>query len=435
MFANRKPICVAAIAGLLAVQLAPVAAQEEPGQCVELGALAYDNWTKADAGGTGAAPGGVQNLDYVRCKSCHGWDRRGLEGGYARRERLQTQPNAGAGDSDTRSRAIETGTVTAEQVRHAGGDAGTGRSYADGTGSWVALAAQPAASNTAAHAAGYTLGNQHPDFSSGGPNGGFGVPGSLQVDCIVDFLNFEDGDPSRYFAAINAGTNPALYTIVDTADADAGQAFWNQSCDQCHNLQTAVDYVKGDGKFSELAHKARWGIPDTSMDRQAMGDPTSADIANLMLFLQQQSGTGIVLNPGLTGTWWNDSRDGEGFLLEFGYLPGTTELTLFASFYTYDNMGNQAWLVAQPTGPLPASGGEVPVNVYQATGPMWGDDFDFEDRNLLLWGSGTFTFTGCENAEVTLVPGTEAQSMGYTELGYPLTRLLEPGNECPAGLK
>ncbi|MGD8578151.1 MAG: hypothetical protein PVI46_02425, partial [Lysobacterales bacterium] len=165
------------------------------------------------------------------------------------------------------------------------------------------------------------------------------------------------------------------------------------------------------------------------------GDPTSADIANLMLFLQQQSGTGFVLNAGLTGTWWNASREGEGFLLEFAYLPGTTDLTLFASFYTYDDMGNQAWLVAQPAGPLPESGGEVPVDVYQVTGPMWGDDFDSADRNTLLWGSGTFTFSGCENAEVTLVPGTEAQNMGYTELSYPLTRLLESGAKCPAGLK
>jgi len=375
----------------------------------------------------------VQNLDYVRCKSCHGWDRLGQQGGYARRTRLETRPNTGAGDSDTRSRAIVTGSVTLEQLRHAGGAAGTGRSYADGTGSWVALAAQPSAANTAAHATGYTLGNQHPNFAADGPNGGAAVPTSLQADCIVDFLNFEDGDPSRYFAAINTGTNPALYTVVDTADAAAGESFWNSACAQCHNLQTAVDFVKEDGKFSELAHRARWGIPDTRMERSAMGDPTSSEIADLMLFLQQQSGTGFVLNPGLTGTWWNAARQGEGFLLEFGYVPNTADLTLFASFYTYDNMGNQAWLVAQPPGALPESGTEVAVDVFLVTGPMWGDDFDPNDRNVVTWGSGIFDFAGCENASVTLVPGAEAQNLGYTELSYPLTRnLLDSGIECPA---
>ena len=139
-------------------------AQEEPSECVETGALAYDNWTKVDSGGDGNLPGGVQSADYIRCKACHGWDRRGTDGGYVRRSRQESRPNAGAGDGDSTSREIVTGTVTAAQITHNG----TGRSYAQGQGSWVPLDANRSASNTAEHAAGYTLGNQHPDFSSGG---------------------------------------------------------------------------------------------------------------------------------------------------------------------------------------------------------------------------------------------------------------------------
>jgi len=36
-------------------------AQDEPSECVESGAMAFDNWTKEDSGGTGAPPPGVQN--------------------------------------------------------------------------------------------------------------------------------------------------------------------------------------------------------------------------------------------------------------------------------------------------------------------------------------------------------------------------------------
>jgi hypothetical protein len=76
-------------------------AQDAPSECVELGALAFDNWTKADAGGTGALPAGETNADYIRCKACHGWDRMGTDGGYVRRSRTSSRPNAGAGDGDS----------------------------------------------------------------------------------------------------------------------------------------------------------------------------------------------------------------------------------------------------------------------------------------------------------------------------------------------
>jgi len=143
--------------------------------------------------------------------------------------------------------------------------------------------------------------------------------------------------------------------------------------------------------------------------------------------------TDFGLDPGLTGTWWGGaSRDGEGFVLEFGFSNGV--LTLFASFYTYDTMGNQAWLVAVPTNGLEAGSNTVAVTVYQPVGAMWGDDFDPADVvRLPPWGTGTFTFDSCTSGSVTLTPGAEAQGAGYTALvDYPLARdLLVSGVSCP----
>ena len=141
------------------------------------------------------------------------------------------------------------------------------------------------------------------------------------------------------------------------------------------------------------------------------------------------------LDGGLTGTWWNAARAGEGFVLQFGYVPTTTTLTLFASFYTYDNMGNQVWLVALPTaGSVPDSGADVDVTVYRVTGPMWGDDFDPADRNTVEWGTGTFSFPTCTSGNVSLTPGTEAQGQGFTDLTYALTRedFLGTATACPS---
>jgi hypothetical protein len=420
MITKPRKITWLAALGVLAASSGLALAQDAPSECVEMGAMAYDNWTKSDSGGTGMLPEGVLNQDYIRCKACHGWDRMGTDGGYVRRSRTASRPNAGAGDGDATPRAIETGMVTAEMILHEG----TGRSYADGSGSWVALDESHSAANKAAHANGYTLGNQHPDLSVNGPT-------EMQVGCLVEFLNFADADPSVYFSSIDPGQNPVLYTIVDSADAAAGETSFNDACVGCHDLQFALDYLAGDGKFSEFAHKVRWGAPDTIMTRSAMGDPTAQDVANMMLYLQQQGGTGFALNPGLTGTWWGGAeRAGEGFLLEFG--TSNDALTLFASFYTYDSMGNQAWLVASPTAGLEDGSNSVEVTLYQVTGPMWGADFSPDDRVTSTWGTGMFTFDSCTSGSVSLTPGEDAQAEGYTELSYALTRdLLVSGVGCP----
>jgi hypothetical protein len=440
--------CWMMISAPLLFMTAAAFAQDEPSDCVELGANVYQNWTKTDSGGSGM-PAGETSSDYVRCKACHGWDFMGAEGGYVRRSRKDSRPNAGAGDGDATSRAISTvmgghAAATAEMITHGG----TGRSYADGTGSWVPQDDAHSAANKTAHAEGYTLGNQHLDLSADGANTNDTVLTQEQVDCVVEFLNFADGDPSAYFSTINPAQNPVQYTIVATADADAGATFYADNCFGCHD-DPATDhqgangghpdggllvYLGQDGKFSEFAHKARWGIPDEIMTRDAVGSPTSADVANVMLYLQELGGTGFSVNPGLTGTWWNAARAGEGFLLEFAGQPGQVDvLTMFASFYTYDSSGNQVWLTAQPTEPdLSAVGTTVEVKYFITDGAMWGGDFNSADVNNQEWGSGSLVFDSCSSGSVSLMPNQAMMDMGFTDLAYDLTRdLLDSGIACP----
>ena len=207
-------------------------AQDPPSAAVEQGALAWNNWTKTDAGGTGALPADVTNKDYIRCKACHGWDRLGTDGGYVRRTRKDTRPNAGAGDGDNTARAIPT-MVTADMILHDG----SGRTFDQGDGSWVPLneMGMHHSTNKAEHSAGYTLGNQHPDFAGGDLT-------QTQIDNLVAFLNHEDGAWSAYFSDINTSQNPVLYTIIDTADATAGESFYNSNCMWCRQRSVGTEY-------------------------------------------------------------------------------------------------------------------------------------------------------------------------------------------------
>jgi hypothetical protein len=409
--------------------------QVAPSDCVVMGGLAWDDWTREDAGGSGM-PDGEADSDYWRCKSCHGWDIRGTDGGYVRRSRNEGRPNAGAGDSDQTSRNIAYSdrggaSIIPDMIFHAG----TGRSFADGTGSWVALEENHSAANKAAHANGYTLGNQHPDFSTGGAN----ALTQEQADCLVEFLNFEDADWEAYFKAIYSSANPVIYVIREDADADRGETRYTDVCFDCHGDPSEVgvpfpiegdegilEFLSDTSHFSEFYQKVRWGHPDSAMTREALGDPTALDVADVMLYLQELGGAGgFYMTPGLNGAWYNIVRDGEGFNVEVA-SDGGAGYVFVAFFYTYDDEGNQVFLVAQGT----VDGDTADVTVYITDGAMWGDDFNPDDVSLVEWGTGTFVANDCDAMSFTMMPNDAMQAEGFTDLAYDLERLTIPTN-CP----
>jgi len=271
--------------------------------CMALGGVAYDNWSNQNAGGTGMLPMAEPNKDYLRCKACHGWDGLGTDGGYARRSRTETRPNAGYQDPDTVSRNISGGPVSLDMILHAG----TGRSWAEGSA--IFEGTDPG------WRAGTRKGNEHPDLSASGMNHGE-VPSADQLRCLTAFLNYPDARADRVFASVNP--NPAAvpdwctsaqcvdYTLVATADATRGKAWYEDpdggNCWSCHGEpEDAVGpvankpaggllaYLRADGKYSEFRHKAQWGQSGSVlMTRDNMSNPTAADIADVLAFLKNR---------------------------------------------------------------------------------------------------------------------------------------------------
>ncbi|MDH3417431.1 MAG: Ig-like domain-containing protein [Gammaproteobacteria bacterium] len=272
-------------------------------QCMALGGLAYDNWTKLNAGGTGLLPVAEPNGDYVRCKACHGWDALGTDGGYARRSRTSGRPNAGYQDPNTVSRNISGAPVSAEMVLHAG----TGRSWAEGSA--IFDGTDPV------WGPGTQTGNEHPDLSIGGVNG-TEVPSDTQIAALVDFLNHPGARIDAVFSAIdpNPTTVPAWctstqctdYTLVATADATRGDTWYHDTnggnCVTCHGEpEDAVGpiapgpaggllaFLREDGKYSEFRHKVQWGESGNDlMLRENMNGPTAADVADVLAYLKMR---------------------------------------------------------------------------------------------------------------------------------------------------
>ena len=428
---ERTISCFAITAVLLFALPGIVLAQDQPSECVELGALAYDSWISEDAGGSGL-PNGETDNDYLRCKSCHGWDQLGTNGGYVRRSRNLGRPNAGAGDIDQTSRDIsfsgrEGEPITAAMIFHAG----TGRSLEDGSGSWVPLDDPASPANKAAHSAGYTLGNQHPDFSTGGANG----LAQQQADCLAEFLNFADAGWDAYFDEINPDANPVLYTIRGDSDATRGETFYASVCFDCHGNPAEVgspfpiegegilDFLADTPHFSEFYNKVRWGHPGSIMTRAALGNPTALDVADVMLYLQQLGGTGFAINGGISGTWWGGpDRDGEGWLID-------SANAFVAAFYTYNDVGDTVWVLGngQPDGNMVTVDLEIPV----PPGPSFGMNYDASNKNTVPFGTARFTFTSCTMGQVDIVPNQAMIDQGFEEITIQLSRLTSPEISCP----
>lgn len=225
------------------------------------GGLIWDNWTTADADGAGALPAGAVDKDFLRCKACHGWDGKGLAGGYVRRSANATRPNPTAtiGDLTTQMAA---GTVVAADVEHV-----TGRAFS-------------------------TQDQTMPDFTAtGGLN-------DKQVADVVAFLN--SGPKVTDHATLNIAVTPVAYTFTGTSAA-TGATLYAANCQTCHGTdgknfsvdgKTGIgDYMSGDGKFSEGFNKIIYGVPGTSMTRKAVGNLTSQNAADILTYIQANLGT------------------------------------------------------------------------------------------------------------------------------------------------
>lgn len=195
------------------------------------------------------------------------------------------------------------------------------------------------------------------------------------------------------------------------------------------NTDADASMFTPDGNFVALNGNHKGAVTLDFVCQRCHQDTPVAELAKFAKNFHDQPKLldNIGLNPGLSGSWRNSARDGEGFLVDVGYSNGVA--TLVASFYTYDSNGNQVWLLA--TGPA-TSGTTTNVSVVITNGPAFGDNYDPEAVQRTPWGTGSFTFTTCSSGSFSLTPNQAMRDRGFTDIGYPLARdLLQPGIKCP----
>ncbi len=291
---------------------------------IALGAHAYDNWLKVcsaqDCSDKPSTPdeikvsqsdeSTVEYDEFVRCSSCHGWDMLGEKGGFAFRSRSQdgeyiSRPDSGsAGTSE--SRDISAGGVETDDIINAGS---TNRYANNPTATpFVAEIISAEDWNAVLNVEGTNIkkSDEHPNFDSSADGRINSVaPSNEVIEALTAFLNYEDAKWSKVFESIEPDTNSETidHTLVSTANSARGAQYYATYCFRCHgapnnsgpNLLNGFSstvtgnfatYLNSEGNHSRLRFRAQWGKAGSAMTRTRLGDPTSADVADLMAFLQ-----------------------------------------------------------------------------------------------------------------------------------------------------
>lgn len=116
----------------------------------------------------------------------------------------------------------------------------------------------------------------------------------------------------------------------------------------------------------------------------------------------------LIITKSFTGGWFDPDKSGQGFLIEIIKNSGTKRA--LASWYTFDNDGNQYWL----TGVGDIENQSIHFEMILTEGGQFGDNHDPSNITQTLWGDVTFTFTDCNNGSVSWqsdLPGFDSGSM------------------------
>jgi len=122
-------------------------------------------------------------------------------------------------------------------------------------------------------------------------------------------------------------------------------------------------------------------------------------------------GTGdLPLAGRLNGTYFDSARSGEGVLVDF--FDAGSNKGVFLSWYTYDDVGNQMWLVGNATLAPGATTVDVPMIVTR--GARFGPSFRPGDVQRIGWGTVTLRFPNCTTAVMNYRRVQDGQTGGFS---------------------
>jgi|GEM_PF-1666773 len=156
----------------------------------------------------------------------------------------------------------------------------------------------------------------------------------------------------------------------------------------------------------------------------ACPDITQTNHTDPPLDTHRRDGVGVTVTAvnrmrGLGGNWTVVGHNGEGFMIDV-----TDAGQLVAIWFTYDEAGNQMWLIGVDNN---FDSNTASMTMTEITGPSFGPDFDVADRMDRNWGTLQFSFDGCDEGTVNYNSTT-----GFGAGSYDIEKIYHgEQNNCP----
>lgn len=141
------------------------------------------------------------------------------------------------------------------------------------------------------------------------------------------------------------------------------------------------------------------------------GETADAEALFDNLFLLGADGDVFQVNPSMAASWYNPDESGHGIMIHL--LDADTA---WMCWFTFDDMGNPAWICAVGT----IDGDTITFDeAFTVEGGVFPPDFDPGLIEEVPWGSITVVFTGCNAGTVMWTTNTAGFSSGE----MPIARL------------
>jgi len=136
------------------------------------------------------------------------------------------------------------------------------------------------------------------------------------------------------------------------------------------------------------------------------------------------SAIGLLADQRFSGSWFDPSRSGEGWILEI--LPDGKALLFWFTYPPNGAAGDQQWLIAQ-NGEI--RGSQIIFDeIYLTSGTRFGSAFNAADVRLTRWGEIRIAFSDCNSGTLEY---SGRLPFGSSSVARPITRLTAlAGVEC-----
>ena len=154
--------------------------------------------------------------------------------------------------------------------------------------------------------------------------------------------------------------------------------------DAVDNMAIAASLAADRNLGSRFSQDWRWPVSQGALDELDQ------------IFEGNAQNDGAELQGGLSGSWYDRSRSGEGFVLDFSNTTIGNMLSLY--WFTHRD-GVPYWLIG--TRNYSPGDKEITIDLFEVSGTGFGADFDSDEISQNEWGSITLSFDSCSSGSAS----------------------------------